>query len=350
MEQLAKVWEHNKPPVHSRRSFLSIGTALKRKHRTRYALHYRSTDYILNILRTVNPPAPRRSAIFAHSQFNKQDDHHMNPRRLSLLILFFFSWSLYGQSASQPTPNSSVINALTDPFWRPTIIRDKKAVSALNAALSAMGGTEAVRNITSLAIEGHDSGVPGNTFLWQLSGPQYRIYIQDNSAHYEINSGSGQSFRDSNGTVTSRAGYISAATIIPAALATELYNISNNPSYSIIYGGTTSINGVTVSSITTALETSRTVAYATSQTWYISTATNFPVKLSYRLFDETKWLSAVDASYLFSDFAQSESIYFPHTITALIHGNVCETRVLTAVIINPSLPQSLFPPNEVSSK
>jgi hypothetical protein len=251
---------------------------------------------------------------------------------------------------SSQSVNHGKSAAITDPFWRPIIIRDSRAINVINASINALGGAREISKITSLGFEGHDRDVPGNTFLWQLSGSQYRIYFQAASGNYEINSGSGKSFRESNGTVTSRAGYISAATIIPAALAIELYNISTNPAYSIAYGGTTSINGVTVSSITTALETTRTLAYATSQTWYISTSTNFPVKLSYRVFDENKWLSAVDASYLFSDFTQAEGVYFPYTITALIHDSISGTRVLTAVTINPSLPQSLFPLNEVSSK
>jgi hypothetical protein len=274
----------------------------------------------------------------------------MTLHRLSLLILLVFSWPLYGQSTSQPTTTYNRTAPVTDPFWHPSIIRDKKAINILNSTLKAMGGSEAIGGIRSLAIEANDRDVPSNIFLWQLSGSNYRVYIQGASGHYEINSGSGHSYRDSNGTVSSRADYISAATLIPAALAVELYGILTNPSYSVTYGSTTSIDGVSVSSITTALQTTRTLVNATSQTWYISTANNLPVKLDYRLFDETKWLRSVNASYMFSDFMPSQGVYFPHTITNSINSNMLATLVLTNVTINPNLSQSLFPLNEVPSK
>lgn len=259
----------------------------------------------------------------------------------SILFACFMSRFLTAQATARPGQLPDPITT-PDSMWHPQVVRDEQALSAIKDALDALGGADTIKQIQSLETDGYSTNDSSQTFVWQVSGANYRMFSTTGASQYEINGGRSGGLLKSKGKDTPLPSYRARATFVPSAIGLLLYQIYRDPLYSVVYGGQNNLGSEDVVVIRASSQSTRLASRITNQTWYLSTSSKLPIRVKYQLFPDARSLISADAVYDFFDYHSTQGIRFPHLITSSFANKQLYSWTISNVYVNPALPSSLF--------
>ncbi len=225
---------------------------------------------------------------------------------LSMLVLAIPSW---GKQASQsgPTP-------------QPT--GDPQAVAVVQAAITAFGGAMAIGQ------------AQGWTFQATLEGS-----IANGSSNYSMgwDSGPVTQIRMKNGTT--KKGLPSQSLLVPAIIGSVLLDESQDPNFTMRYGGTTTIDSKPVSTIVFSVMAMPNFA---EQTWWFDSTTSLPVRVEFHLPAEVGSRKSFSGIVDLSDYRSVSGVMHPFRIVMPLGGRPPEIIVLQSVTPTKTAPAPNF--------
>jgi len=228
-------------------------------------------------------------------------------------------------------------------------VRDPQAISVLQSAIAAMGGTSAVAAITDTTVSGMEPdlsnpGGPPVPFTFQTSGAEFRSTTQNASGVYTALSGHGVPAQLKHGNWVPLAPYVSRA-VLPFHLpALVLYGEMQNANYTLQYVGTGTVDGNPAIHIHAADTSDATGQLVTPQEWYFNPTTLLPVRVEYKLPDERNPQAYLLAWTEFSGYQTINGIAVPYQINFGAGYASSTIASVTSVTFNSGLPASTFDP------
>lgn len=285
--------------------------------------------------------------------WNQQSERRCTRAALMLIMTLFWvvgfgSRQVAAQPQTPSVPTKGLSSNASDRFWNPRAERNQNALAQIVRALNAMGGVDFFSRMSGIEVTGKLSGNSSAQFLWQASGSEYRLVSSFDSSSLEINSGSGQPFRNKSGKVEIIDPHIARSFFVPTAAGMLLQRFLNDPRYSVSAGGDSTLRGEPVTLIYVSLNTTRLFAKSTLQTWYFSANTDLPVRVRYRVFDENHPLLPDDATVDLSSYSTFNGALFPTSSVVSLNGQQQSSSTVTSVSINPQLDAKLFVSQEPS--
>jgi len=226
-------------------------------------------------------------------------------------------------------------------------LQDPNAVSAVNLALTSMGGTSSFTSIQDTTVTGQASaGSPPNSvgqITWMTIGMSIRcatvpptgnsIYTDQNGAGY---------VEDASGNVApmdSRLALTLFPFHLPGAVLLNLLNAANE-TLSVVADTGSTPNIVHVRSLVQMSDP--TLTPVTQQDWYVDMNTGLPTRVDYYLPNITN--SALDgtATILFTSWQKTPTILVPQTIQMLTNGTQVSTVTLGIPQFNQGLSATIF--------
>lgn len=248
-------------------------------------------------------------------------------QRLSVLVLVaFFSVNAAAQVGNL---EPSGLPVSRDP------VRDPKALAVVQSAITALGGT-AIADLRSWAIEAQVQDTEkdkSGTVLWQKDGTEFRTERRNSTGTSYIVSGHGKPAWVASGKVTALLPHMVRATFIPALVGSVLLAEFQDKSYSIEYGGISTIDSRSVAVVRTSVRTSQTEALVTPQIWYFDPSTGLPVRVVYRLPSLAGPKVFVSAEADLSDYRPVSRVLYPFRIVTYRRN---EQSVVTLESVNPN--------------
>jgi hypothetical protein len=260
------------------------------------------------------------------------------PAPILIALLTLISPSVFAQS---PTPVSAP--AAPAP---PAVARDAQALATVQSAIAAMGGAGAVAGIQDATVQGTiqdqpNDGSPTQNFSWMSSGTQFRSQITTSSGTRIYVSGNGSPVDQENGVNTPVPSFVAQANLPYEVPALVLLNELNNPNYTISYVGTQTINGNPAIHIRTCDDTDFTSSLVTPQEWYFDATSGLPVRVEYKLPQNTDAQHPLPLSIDFGNFKTVSGIFVPYQLT-MNEGPVVEIATVNSVALNSGLSSSTF--------
>jgi hypothetical protein len=220
--------------------------------------------------------------------------------------------------------------------------RDSSAVSAVQNAVAALGGSAMIGQISDSTTQGTFPGNNGSTtFTWQTEAWEFNYSSQSGSANRTLVSGHGVPADVTNGNVLPIGAHVLRSTLPYHLPGLVLLNELNNQSYSLIYIGREKNNGIQVIHVLTVDNTDLIGSTVTPQDWYLDTGTYLPVSVSFNIPDELNSSSYTPASLVFGSYTQVSNILVPSTFVETILSNNTNFTV-QSVTFNTGIPPSAF--------
>ena len=173
---------------------------------------------------------------------------------------------------------------------QPPETRDPQALTVVQAAITALGGTAAIGQIQSWQVQAQAQGSQqmggvASTLVWEQAGAEFRMASTSAATGKSsaIVTGHGSPASVQNGTTTALPPQVTSALFIPALVGSVLVNEFQNSNYSIKYQGQSTLNSKPVVAIRTSLTGKIATERLTAQVWYFDATTNLPVRVEYRL-------------------------------------------------------------------
>ncbi|HEY6466710.1 MAG TPA: hypothetical protein VIY69_12005 [Candidatus Acidoferrales bacterium] len=224
--------------------------------------------------------------------------------------------------------------------------RDAQALTAVQASLNAMGG---IANIAALQtcvinIQADESAIGRavGPLVLTVSGSQFRSDFQGPNGTVTLSTGGGTPFRVSKGKAVKVASHVTQAWFWPALVASELAAEFQNPNYSFVYKGNSSVDGTSVIVVSTILQSSRINSFVTPQNWYFDSSTALPVRVEYRLPDNKRPDLAQAGAADLSKYQNIGGILFPFQAVLWIGSKADGTRTIVSIEPNPAVTASDF--------
>jgi hypothetical protein len=253
-------------------------------------------------------------------------------------LIALISQSVFGQS---PMPVSAP--AAPAP---PAVARDAQALATVQSAIAAMGGAGAVAAIQDATVQGTildqpSDGSSARSFTWMSAGSQFRTQITTGTGTRIYVSGNGSPVDQENGVSIPVPSFVAQANLPYELPALVLLNELNNPNYTISYVSTQQINGNPAIHIHTCDDTDFTSSLVTPQDWYFDTISGLPVRVEYKLPQDTDAQHPLPLSIDFANFKSASGVLVPYQLT-MNEGPVVEVATVTSVALNSGLSSSTF--------
>ncbi len=225
--------------------------------------------------------------------------------------------------------------------------RDPNAIAVLQSAVAAMGGPAAVNAIQDCTASGTiaaalPTGNVSGTFSWKWSGGQFNMSTNLSDHSEVLVTGHGNAADQVNGTVEPLLSYVTDAELLPHLAAVLLEQALTNANYSITFQVQASSAGSSVSKIVIAYAPDPVTAALTQQTWFISTTTNLPVHVEYRLPGRHDPTDLTPAAVDLANYQVVSGVAVPTQITFSVNGQVQSVATISSVAFNTGLPASMF--------
>jgi hypothetical protein len=263
-------------------------------------------------------------------------------KRLVLpLLVLAVAFSTLAQQSSTPTAP-----------LQPT--RDAQAITVVQQSIMAMGGAAALGQVQNSVVTATivnpavlESIAQGTaeSFTWTYAGSEFRLEDSGTSgAHVLVSSGgSPQDYHDGAWYVVSP---ISVRTNLPYHIpALALFGETQNQGYSLIFIGSTTINGKTATHIQTRDDSDTTGHLFTPQDWYFDPATALPLRVEYQIPMSLNPSDSFRASIDFSNFQAVSGILIPFQLS-IAEGPVSMTSTVTSAAFNTAVNSSAFAPSD----
>lgn len=270
----------------------------------------------------------------------------MSRKRLvpSVFLLAFALSTLAQQSSTPTAPLQST--------------RDAQAVTVVQQSIMAMGGAAALGQVQNSVVTAtivnpavQESAPQGTTetFTWTYAGSEFRLEDSGTTgAHVLVSSGgSPQDYHDGAWYVVSP---ISVRTNLPYHVpALALFGETQNPGYSFVFIGSTTINGKTATHIQTRDDSDTTGHLFTPQDWYFDPATALPLRVEYQIPMSLNPSDSFRASIDFSNFQAVSGVLIPFQLS-IAEGPVSMTSTVTSAVFNTAVNSSVFAPSTAGAQ
>jgi len=224
--------------------------------------------------------------------------------------------------------------------------RDAAALSTLQNAVTALGGSNAVASIQDCILTGSILNADGstNTFHWTIAGSEFRIETTTaNGGTNVFLSGHGAPAWVMNGKPSSLNSYMARANLPfylpPYVLVQEL----NNPIYTVKYVGVVQLNGTNVVQVHVSDDSDAIGTLVTSREWYFDPVSFLPVRVQYREPSNDGPSDYSGATLDMSSFVAFGGVMVP-TAIAYAGTSATETISVGTVTFNSGVSPDVFDP------
>lgn len=231
--------------------------------------------------------------------------------------------------------------------------RDAAALTALQNAITALGGTNAVAAIQDCILTGSVAYGDGTsrTFTWTIAGVEFRRETTTaNGTVTVFLSGHGSPAWLLGGNTTSLSSFMGRANfplyLPPYALFQEL----SNPVYTIRYVGPTQVNGVNVLQIHISDDSDAAGALVTPQEWFLDPVSFLPVQVQFRQPSNENAADYVNTTFAFSKWMSLTGVLVPSAISYTQDNLANETILISGATFNTAVPPQVFDPPQGGAK
>jgi hypothetical protein len=224
--------------------------------------------------------------------------------------------------------------------------RDAAAVSTLQSAITALGGSNAVAAIQDCILTGSIANQDGTStnFTWTIAGSEFRIETTTGKGGSNVFlSGHGSPAWVLNGNTSALNYYVARANLPfylpPYVLLQEL----QNPIYTLKYVGAVQLNGTNVIQVHISDDSDPVGTLVTPQEWYFDSVSFLPVRVQVREPANESAANYGTATYDMSQFVSVKGVLVPYKIS---YSNDTTNEVLSigTVTFNSGVSQDVFDP------
>lgn len=232
----------------------------------------------------------------------------MRSARFGLLIFLLLGVSV---RAPQPAPSQQATSA------QPA--SDPQAVAVVQAAITALGGATAIGQPQSWTFQAQMQGSRANETV------EYTMSTHTDTGHYVLANGK------------TRPAPAIHSLFVPALVGAILLKESQDPEFSLQYGGQSMVDSKPVSVIVVTLAPEGFPA----QIWYFDAA-NLPVQIDFRLPAEIGARQSLYGLVALSDYRQVSGVLHPFRMVAFGLGKPPEIVTVQSVNASTSAPPNYF--------
>jgi hypothetical protein len=225
--------------------------------------------------------------------------------------------------------------------------RDPAALAAMQSSAAAMGGANGWGAIQDWTITGQvstsGSGQQAN-FSWIGSGVEFHIETDSNGSSSMFLSGHGSPARVINGTVFNLNYFMDRANpplYLPGVCLTQELN---NQKFTILYMGTTTVNGIPAIQVQVTDNSDALGTLVTPHSWYFNAVTFMPLQVTPLLPSNENPSDYTNGSLTFGGFETVSGLQVPAQITLTKGNSPTKSFSVSAVAFNSGVPQSEFDP------
>jgi hypothetical protein len=225
--------------------------------------------------------------------------------------------------------------------------RDAAALAAMQSSVAALGGASGWGAIQDWTITGQvsisGSGQPAN-FGWIGAGVEFHIETDSNGTSSMFLSGHGSPARVINGTVSNLNYFMDRANpplYLPGVCLTQELN---NQQLTILYMGTTTVNGIPAIQVQVTDNSDALGTLVTPHSWYFNAATFLPLQATPILPSNENPSDYTNGSLTFGGFETVSGLQVPAQITLTKGSSPAKSFSISAVAFNSGVPQSEFDP------
>jgi hypothetical protein len=224
--------------------------------------------------------------------------------------------------------------------------RDSAAISTLQSAITALGGSNAVAAIQDCILTGStNSNGMSRTFKWTIAGSEFRQEMATaNGATGVFVSGHGSPAWTLNGNTAALNYHVARANpplyLPPYVLFQEL----SNPIYTLKYVGVVQLNGKNALQVHISDDSDSVGTLVTQQEWYFDSVSFMPLRVQFREPANENAANYINATFDFSQFGAINSVLVPSAISYSNDNGGNRTITIGAVTFNSGVSQSLFDP------
>jgi hypothetical protein len=248
-------------------------------------------------------------------------------RRYGCTLLFAFSTVLFAQSAS------------TKP--RPPIVRDPAAIQAVERAISAFGGSQALSGARTWIADGTTT-VNGTATPLHWEATREEFYVENGSPGSQVilTSGHGHPAVQRASGVTAIPYHVHRSWIRPFAIGALLAQELADSNYSFEVIPRKEDPSVIV--VRTIDHQSVIDSMVTPQLWYFDKSTGLPDEILYEQHDLKNpgafgWVTMTPG-----DYQSEEGVLTPFSVGYATGGHITERMQFTSVEVNENIPDSQF--------
>ncbi len=258
---------------------------------------------------------------------------------LSVLFLLA-SIPAFGQSKSSTSTTS--------------VERDAQAVSAAQAALTAMGGASAISQVQNVVVSGTSIDQAGDqstasSFTWTQAGAEFCYQTTSANGGHTLVSNGGYP-QDFHAGAWILVPPVVVRTSLPYHVpALVLFNELANPGYAFILVGSTTINGKNAIHVLTRDDSDATGHSFTPQDWYFDASTGLPLHVSYQVPLSQNASDSLQESIDFAGYQAVSGIHVPFQLT-ITEGQSSFVTTVSSAAFNTSLGPSVFSPSEAQQQ
>jgi len=221
--------------------------------------------------------------------------------------------------------------------------RDAQAVTAVQNAIAALGGTAAISQITDTTAQGtFAAGSDTGTFTWQTSGSDFLYSTQTSTNTRILVSGHGNPADIRNGIGVPTGTHVLRSTLPYQVPGLVLLTEINNANYSLAYVGPETLNGSSVIHVQAVDNSDATGSQVTPQDWYFDAGTFLPVRVGFRVPNSGNPASYVSANTDFGSLSAVLGVLVPSSMALTINGGDARTITIASIQFNTGLSPSIF--------
>jgi hypothetical protein len=226
--------------------------------------------------------------------------------------------------------------------------RDAAAISALQSAITAMGGANLVGAIQDCILTGsvlYNDGTSKN-FNWTIAGGEFRRELDlPNGGTTVFYSGHGSPAWTRNGNPTPLNYHVARASLLPLYLPPyALFQALNNPIYTLRYVGVVQVNGQNALQLHISDDSDHVGTLVTAQEWYFDSVSFLPLQVQFREPSNQNAADYANTAFTFSQFVPTSGVLVPTRISYLQNNAPTKTITISSVTFNSGVSQSVFDP------
>lgn len=224
--------------------------------------------------------------------------------------------------------------------------RDAAAISTLQSAITALGGSNAIAAIQDCILTGSILNQNGKTtnLTWTIAGSEFRSETTTAKGGTNVFlSGHGSPAWIVNGNTLALNAYVARANLPFYLPSVVILQELQNPAYTLRYIGTVQLNGASVIQIHVSDDSDSVGAMVTPQEWYFDPVSLLPIRVQFREPANEDVTNYSTGTYDMSQFTPVNGVLVPYTISHFDDMTV-EVLSVATVTFNSGVSPSVFDP------
>jgi len=223
--------------------------------------------------------------------------------------------------------------------------RDPAAISTLQSAITALGGSNALAAIQDCILTGsilHSDGT-SKDFKWTIAGSEFRQELASaNDGTNIFLSGHGSPAWVVNGSTLALNYYVARANPPRYLPAYVLFQELNNSVFTLKYIGAVQLNGRNVLQVHISDDSDALGTLVTPQEWYFDPVSFLPLRVQFREPPNENASNYVNAAFDMSQYVPFSGVLVPSTILYSQDNAANETITIGTVTFNSGVSPSVF--------